>query len=63
MAKNHDDQCRCPLYGRNIMYGECYEVQEVRGDNMDMKWLRDPIDLKRANEICDKCRWYIVNDT
>ncbi|WP_322201630.1 hypothetical protein [Acutalibacter intestini] len=41
---------------RNLHHLLC---EDYRGD---MKWLRDPIDLKRANEICDKCRWYIVND-
>lgn len=61
MAKNHDDKCICPLYKREILYGECYEVQEVREDNMDMKWLMEPIDIKQADEVCEKCRWYIVN--
>lgn len=60
MAKNHDDECLCPLYDRNIFYGECYEVQEVREDEMDMKWLAEPIDIDKANEICEKCRWYVV---
>lgn len=62
MAKNHDDKHICPLYGREILYGECYEVQEVREDNMDVKWLMEPIDIKKANEICEQCRWYIVSD-
>ena len=62
MAKNNDDKCICPLYGREILYGECYEVQEVREDNMDMKWLLEPIDIEKANEICEKCRWYIVSE-
>lgn len=61
MAKNHDDTHMCPLYGREVFYGECYEVQEVREDEMDMKWLMEPIDIDRANEICEKCKWYIVN--
>ena len=29
---------------------------------MDMKWLLEPIDLEKADEICEKCRWYIVSD-
>lgn len=60
MAKNHDDICICPLYGRGIFYGECYEVQEVRHNEMDIKWLREPINIGKANEICEKCRWYVV---
>lgn len=61
MAKSHDDKHMCPLYKREVCYGECYEVQEVRGDEMDMKWLMEPIDIDKANEICEKCRWYIVS--
>lgn len=61
MAKHHDDRRICPLYSREILYGECYEVQEVRDDNMDMKWLMEPIDVDKANEICEKCRWYVVS--
>lgn len=60
MAKNHDEKFICPLYGREIPYGECYEVQEVREDEMDMKWLREPVDLEKADEICEKCQWYVV---
>ncbi len=60
MAKNHDDSGICPLYDRIICYGECYEVQEVREDEMDAKWLREPFDMETANKICEKCRWYIV---
>lgn len=61
MARNHDDKCICPLYNREILYGECYEVQEVRDDEMDMKWLREPIDIDKANKICEKCRWFVVS--
>lgn len=61
MAKNHDDMHLCPLFGRNILYGECYEVQDVRDDEMDMKLAVEPFDLEKANEICEKCKWYIVD--
>ncbi len=62
MAKNHDDSCICPLYGRKILYGECYEVQEVRDDEMDMKFLMEPFDPNIANEICEKCKWYAIEE-
>jgi len=62
MAKNHNDSCICPLYGRNILYGECYEVQEARDDEMDMKLLIEPFDPDKANEICEKCKWYIIEE-
>ena len=42
------------------MYGECYEVQEVRGDDMDMALALEPFDIDKADEICEKCKWYIV---
>ena len=35
-------------------------VQEVREDEMDAKWLREPFDLKKANEVCERCKWYVV---
>lgn len=62
MAKSHDDKFLCPLYQREILYGECYEVQEVREDEMDMELAIEPFELKDANEICEKCKWYIVGD-
>lgn len=63
MAKNHNDKCICPLFGREILYGECYEVQEIREDEMDMKLAIEPFDAEKANEICEKCKWYVVEDS
>ena len=60
MAKNHNDKCVCPLFGREILYGECYEVQEVREDEMDMELAIEPFDVDKANEVCEKCKWYVV---
>lgn len=60
MAKNHNDKCVCPLFGRKILYGECYEVQEVREDEMDMELAIEPFDVDKANEVCEKCKWYVV---
>ena len=62
MAKNHNDKCICPLFGREILNGECYEVQEIREDEMDMKLAIEPFDAEKANEICEKCKWYVVED-
>lgn len=58
------DKYECPLLGHTIQWGGpggCYEVQEVREDNMDMDMLPEPIDIEKANKICEKCRWYCVN--
>ena len=52
----------CPLYGRETIWSECYEVQEVREDEMDAKLLREPFDMDKANDFCEKCKWYIVSD-
>ena len=60
MAKNHNDKYICPLFGLEILYGECYEVQEVREDEMDMELAIEPFDVEKANEICEKCKWYVV---
>lgn len=60
MAKTHDDKFVCPLYEREISYGECYEVQEIRDDEMKMELAIEPFDLERSNEICEKCKWFIV---
>lgn len=60
MAKNHDDKFRCPLYDREILYGECYEVQDIRSDDMDMSLAIEPFDIDEADKICEKCKWYIL---
>lgn len=27
---------------------------------MDMKLLRGPFDIEKANTVCEKCRWYVA---
>lgn len=60
MAKNHNDKRVCPLFEREILYGECYEVQEVREDEMDMELAVERFDIETADKVCETCRWYIV---
>lgn len=60
MARSPISRHDCPLYGREATWAECVEVQEVREDEMDAKWLREPFDLKKANEVCERCKWYVV---
>lgn len=60
-----EDRHECPLMNRIIFWGGaggCYEIQEVRDDNMDMDLLPEPFDLKNADEICEKCRWHYVSE-
>ena len=63
MARSPVAKHKCPLYDREISWSECYEVQEVREDEMDAKWLREPFDMGKANEVCQKCKWYVVGIT
>ena len=60
MARSPISRHDCPLYGRETTWTECVEVQEVREDEMDAKWLREPFDLKKANEVCERRKWYVV---
>ena len=62
MARSPDAEHACPLYNRTVTWSECVEVQEVREDGMDIKWLIEPIDIDKANEICEKCRWFVVRE-
>ena len=44
----------CPLFQREISWGGaggCYEVQEVREDNMDAELLPEPFDLNKAEDV------------
>lgn len=66
MACRHPDaQHECPLFERPIYWGGpggCVEVQEVREDNMDLEFFPGPIDVDKANEVCEKCRWCYVKE-
>ena len=55
----------CPLFQREISWGGagCYEVQEVREDNMDAELQPEPFDLNKADAACKKCRWYCVSES
>lgn len=61
MARSPNEEHKCPLYNRNVTWSECYEVQEVREDEMDAKWLAEPFDSRKADDVCEKCRWYVVH--
>ena len=61
MARSPIATHACPLYNRDVTWSECCEVQEVREDEMELKWLREPFDRAQADEICTRCRWYVVS--
>ena len=52
----------CPLFNKGIYWSMCVEVQEVREDNMDMELSLEVFDIDKANTVCSKCRWYMVNE-
>ena len=56
MARSPNAKHRCPLYNREVYWSECYEVQDVRNDDMDMKLAFEAFDIRVANSICEKCR-------
>lgn len=60
------DMHHCPLLEKEIFWGGeggCVEIQEVREDNMDAEFLPFELDIERANDICEKCRWCYVNES
>lgn len=60
------DMHHCPLLEKEIFWGGeggCYEIQEVRDDNMDVEFLPFELDIEQANDICEKCRWCYVNES
>ena len=60
--RNGNSKHECPLLKREIFWGDCCEVQEIREDNMDMELFSESFDLKEAERVCEKCRWCYVND-
>ena len=62
MARSPIARHNCPLYERETTWSECVEVHEVREDEMDAARLREPFDMDRANEVCEECKWYVVED-
>lgn len=60
MARSPNATHKCPLFSREVTWSECYEVQEIREDSMDMKLAYEAFEVKKADELCEKCRWCIV---
>lgn len=62
MVRSPSEKHFCPLYGREVYWSECYEVQEVREDEMDMALLYEEFDMEKADKCCKLCGWNIVSD-
>ncbi len=60
--RHPDDKHSCPLFHREVLWGECWVVQDIRADNTDMEFASEPFELADADRICEKCRWCYVNE-
>ena len=58
--RSPDEKYSCPLLNREIFWGDCFEVQDIRDDNMDMELFPEKFNLTDAKRICEKCKWYII---
>lgn len=56
----HSDAFKyCPLMKKDIRRAACYEIEEVREDNMDMELCCvGPFDLEEAEIRCKECGWF-----
>lgn len=57
-----EDKHVCPLLNREILWGDCFEIQEIRNDDMDMELFSESFSLTEAEKICELCRWYKVSE-
>ena len=51
------DTYNCPLLDRKTCFGECYEIQMVRGRTMKEESLGFKFDFERADELCVNCSY------
>lgn len=61
--RHPNDKHHCPLLGREVLWGECWIVQDIRGDNTDMEFAPKSFDLDEAAQSCEKCGWYHVPES
>lgn len=55
--RHPDDHHSCPLLSREVYWGECWIIQDIREDNTDMEFSPAPFDLDTAATVCEQCRW------
>lgn len=60
--RHPDDKHSCPLLKRDVLWGECWVIQDIRDDNTDMEFAPEPFELSTSNKVCEKCRWYRVDE-
>lgn len=52
-----DDTKFCLLLKKDIRRAYCLEIGDVRNNDLDIKYLDDKFDIKKANKICKDCGW------
>ena len=60
--RHPDDKHPCPLLKRDVLWGECWVIQDIRDDNTDMEFAPEPFERSTGHKICEKCRWYRVDE-
>ena len=60
--RHPDDKHQCPLLKRDVLWGECWVIQDIRDDNTDMKFAPEPFERSTAKKICVSYRWYRVDE-
>ena len=45
----------CPLIGKEICLGDCYDIQMIRMRCIKIEASLYPFDRKKADELCDEC--------
>ena len=53
---------KCPLFKRDVYWGDCWIVQDIRRDDTDMEFALEEFDLATANKLCEQCRWCYVDE-
>lgn len=60
--RHPDDHHFCSLLQREVFWGDCWTVQDIRGDETDMEFAPEPFDVAEADRVCEKCRWCYVKE-
>ena len=50
--RHPDDKHPCPLLKRDVLWGECWVIQDIRDDNTDMEFAPEPFERTTAKKIC-----------
>ena len=55
-----DPMVYCPIFGKDISYGLCWEISNIGDDSLDLPAdKRPPCGWEAAYEVCKKCPVYL----